>query len=271
MSLRRYKSGRSLSTFFNQLFSTNPAGTEGLYWLAIWPTDGSLTNDSFQDILKRLVIPKILKDEDVSMVWCLQNTSPSARGGTRQNAFRLEHGGPCALVARIQDLDMLWTCRALQDLARTRNQTGQQHVFATEAKTYRLVQRHEGTKGSRAKGTCLVAVQIQPADGQEDDVDAWYRQEHLAMIAAAPMVIRSTRYKLRTGIVHGANDSAPLLLAVHECTSAQELLDYAIQHGHIVKETAWSKRIFTTANSVERTVWDITGKHHHAEAKLDGL
>ncbi|KAK5112176.1 hypothetical protein LTR85_011609 [Meristemomyces frigidus] len=269
MSLRRYTTGRSLSTFFSHLFTADE--TQGLYWLSIWPTDGSLTNDGFQNILTGLVVPKILKDEDAPMVWCLQNTSPSARGGTKYNDFKLEHGGPCALVARIQDLDMLWTSRALQDLARTRHQTGRQHVFATEAKTYQLVQRYEGTKGSKAKGTCLVAVQIEPADGQEDEIDAWYRKEHLAMIAAAPMVLRSSRYKLRTGIVHGADDSAALMLALHECTSAQELLDYAIQHGQIVEETAWSKRIFATAKRVERTIWDITGKHHHPESKLDKL
>ena len=116
-----------------------------------------------------------------------------------------------------------------------------------------------------------MAVEIQPADGQEDEIDAWDRKEHLAMIAAAPMVLRTTRYKLRTGILHGADDSAALLLALHECTTAQELLDYAIQHGQIVEETAWAKRILSTAIRVKRTIWDISGKHQHANSKRDNL
>lgn len=131
--------GRSLSTLFSNLFSPTADDIEGLYWLSIWPTDGSLKNDSFEDILRRLVVPRILKEEDALLVWCLHNTSPSARGGTMRNSFKLEHGGPCALVARIQDLDMLWTSRALQDLAHIRHEPGQQGAFATEAKTYQLV------------------------------------------------------------------------------------------------------------------------------------
>lgn len=271
MSMRRHQSVQNISSFFSQLFAHAPQETEGLYWLSIWSSDGSSTSDSLSDIIQRLVVPKLLKDDEVSLVWHIRNTSPIARGGSVQNGFRPEHGGPCALIARVRDLNMLWMSRTLRDLANQPARGTQQHVFGTDIQTYELVQRFEGKKSSKEKGLCVVAIRIQPGEGQEAEVDAWYRREHLAMITATPVIIRSTRYRLRSGLVHGANDSAPLLLALHECTSAQALLDYAIQHGRIVEETPWSKRVFDAAESVERTIWDITGKYHEVQTKLDQL
>ncbi|TKA76798.1 hypothetical protein B0A55_05851 [Friedmanniomyces simplex] len=271
MSLRRHRSVQHLSAFFSRVFAPTLETTEGLYWLSIWSADGSLDSDSFKDVLQRLVIPHLLKDEGVSLVWKLQNTSPAARGGNTQNGQRPQYGGPCALLVRMQDIEMLWTSQALQKLAVGRRDGDQVRIFGTEAKTYELVQRFEGKRGPKARGNCIVAVLIEPAEDQERDVDAWYRREHLAMIAATPVHIRSTRYKLRTGLVHGANDGGSTMLALHECTGAQALLDYAIQHGQIVKETPWSKRVFTTAKSVERTIWDVTGRFIETDVKLDKL
>ena len=271
MSLRRHKSVQHLSTFFSRVFLSKPETTEGLYWLAIWSADGSLDNEDFRDVLQRLVVPHLLKDEGVSLVWKLRNTSPAARGGSAQNGHRPQHGGPCALLVRMQDIEMLWTSQALQKLAAGRRDGDQIRVFGTEAKTYELVQRYEGRRGPKARGNCIVAVLIDPAEGQEDDVDAWYRREHLAMIAQTPVHIRSTRYRLRSGLVHGANDTGATLLALHEIIDAQALLNHAIQHGQIVEETAWSKRVFTAAKSVERTIWDVTGRYSQGHAKLDKL
>ncbi|KAK3654526.1 hypothetical protein LTR56_003171 [Elasticomyces elasticus] len=272
MSLRRHKSVQHLSAFLSRVFaSTTVETTEGLYWLSIWSADGSLDSDSFKDVLQRLVVPHLLKDEGVSLVWKLQNASPAARGGNSQNGQRPEHGGPCALLVRMQDIEMLWTSPALQKLAAGRRDGDQIRIFGTQASTFELVQRFEGRRGPRARGSCIVAVLLEPADGQERDVDAWYRREHLAMIAASPVHIRSTRYKLRSGLVDGSADGGPSMLALHECTGAKALLDYAIEHGQIVKETPWSKRVFSSAKSVQRQIWEITGRYSQNGMKLDKL
>ncbi|KAK5116740.1 hypothetical protein LTR62_007414 [Meristemomyces frigidus] len=271
---QRHKSLQGLTSLLSSLqrvLSTQPEVTEGLYWLSIWSADGSLENESFNDVLQRLIVPRILKDEGVTLLWKLRNASPSARGGNASNGQTPEHGGPCALVVRLRDVEMTWTSRALQRLAIGRREDDQPRVFGTEVRTYELIQRYEGQRGPKAKGTCIVAVLLEPAAGADQDIDSWYRREHLAMIAAAPVHIRTTRYRLRTGLVHGANDRGPSLLALHECVSAEVLLDYAIQHGAIVKETAWSKRIFEGAVTVERTIWDITGKYPQGDFKLDTL
>ncbi|KAK3088954.1 hypothetical protein LTR53_019866, partial [Teratosphaeriaceae sp. CCFEE 6253] len=88
---------------------------------------------------------------------------------------------------------MLWTSPALQKLAVGRRDGDQIRIFGTEVKTYELVQRYEGKRGPKVRGSCTVAVLIEPAEGQEADIDAWYRREHLAMVAATPVHIRSTR------------------------------------------------------------------------------
>jgi len=76
---------------------------------------------------------------------------------------------------------------------------------------------------------------------------------------------------MKTGALSGADDGAPAMLALHERTSVQELFDYAMRHGKVVQETPWSKRIFDTCVSVERIVWDITGKYAASDCKLDKL
>lgn len=262
---------QNLSTFFGKLLHSAPDVTEGLYWLSMWSVDGSLATETFDSVLQQLVIPHILKDAGVALSWRLRNTSPQAHGGNTQNGQRPKDGGPCALLVRMKDIKMLWTSPALQQLAIGRRDMAEACIFGTEARTYELVQRFQGRRGARVKGSCVVAVFIDPADGTEDDVDQWYRQEHLALIAASPVHIRTTRYRARSGLVHGAYDDGPTLLALHECTSAEALLDYAIKHGAIVPETPWGKRVFGGAKSVQRSVWDITGGYLHPDIKLDKL
>jgi len=140
MTVHHHKSTQSISRFFNQLFTSTTDANEGLLWLAVWPTDGSLTSDSFNGIFRRLVIPKILKDEEISSLWHLRNSSPAARGGNVHNNHKPEHGGPCVLAVRVRDVDMLWTSRTLRNL-RTPNRAA---TFDTQAKAYRLIQRFEG-------------------------------------------------------------------------------------------------------------------------------
>ena len=52
-----------------------------------------------------------------------------------------------------------------------------------DIKQYQLVQRFEGRRGGRVRGSCIVAVSILPAEGQEGEIDRWYREESLAVLA----------------------------------------------------------------------------------------
>jgi hypothetical protein len=267
--LMSIRARRSLSNLLSHLLPNGPGETEGLYWMTIWATDGSLDSERLNEILQKLVIPHLLNDEEVSLVWKLRNTSPAARGSLNGKPL---HGGPCALLARVKDVETLWLSHVLKKLAADPFDVDGRPRFGSEVRTYELVQRFECRRSTaKVRGSCLVAVLLHPAEDQEKDADDWYRNEHLDLLSAAPVFLRSTRYRLRKGLIKGAEDAGPTMLAIHECVSAQALLDYAIENGNIVPETPWSKQVFDAAISVQRTVWDISSKHPRLDTRLDKL
>nr|POE52166.1 hypothetical protein CFP56_52547 [Quercus suber] len=234
---------------------------EGLVWISVWPLESTLAED-FQNIVINLLIPRLLRCETVSLLWNVQNTRPGARGGDSRNGYRAHHGGPRALLTRFEDLDAAKASTALerflnnnQSRPPSRDSHAAMEVFATEIRTYEAIQRYEGRHGTKA-------------EGQDAEIDDWYRNQHLAEIAATPMFLRTTRYRLKPGLVPGTNDTAPRSLAIHECRSTQALLDHAMIHGKIVPESARSDRIFENALSVERQIWEINGKHVPVIGKL---
>ncbi|KXL43397.1 hypothetical protein M433DRAFT_319411 [Acidomyces richmondensis BFW] len=271
MSLRQSKSIQHLSRFVGKFFYSRPEQTEGLYWLSIWSCDGSLESATFNDVLNRLVLPLVMKDEEVMVVFKLRNTSPAARGGNSSNDYQPVRCGPYVLAARLRDIQMLCTSSVLQSLAINNRNSQDSRSFRTQVKTWELVQRYEPKNNNKMKGTCMVAVFITPAQGQEQEIDDWYRKDRIPLLVSTPVVIRCTRYRLRPGILPGCRDDGPTSLCLHECVSTKDLLDYAIQHGQIFPETDWSKRIFDSATHVERTIWDITGKYQQADLHLDKL
>jgi len=271
MSLRRPKSIAHLSSFIGKYFPSRREETEGLYWLSIWSADGSLDSAAFNDALNTIVIPQVMKDEEVAVVFKLRNTSPAARGGDANNDYRPTRCGPCVLAVRLKDIEMLWTSTVLQRLASNDRNNEDFRSFESEAKTWELVQRYEPKNNSKTRGTCMVAVFITPAQDQEQEIDDWYRKDRVPLFASTPMVIRCTRYRLRPRVLPGSRDDGPTSLCLHECISTKDLLDYAIQYGQIFPETEWSKRIFDTATRVERTIWDIAGKYQQVDLKLDKL
>ena len=105
-----------------------------------------------------------------------------------------------------------------------------------------------------------MCVAIEPSVGQENDIDAWYRQEHLRMSAANAVFLRCDRFERMSvpGVVSEANTAnTAKLLAVHEYTSVQDILDHAIYKGRLVEETDWTRRVMDNAKSVERSIWTV--------------
>jgi hypothetical protein len=108
-------------------------------------------------------------------------------------------------------------------------------------------------------------VAIEPAAGQDDDVDAWYRREHLGMLSTSPLFLRCRRYTRipdpsspePDGIQEDRITGTAKFLAVHYYTSVQELFDHSLTKGPIIDETAWTRRVMDNAKSVERTIWTL--------------
>jgi hypothetical protein len=86
-----------------------------------------------------------------------------------------------------------------------------------------------------------------PAPGTGDDLDAWYRQEHLTAVAKCPGYRRTRRYRLAAAMQSAMQammpgsrkEMPPTWLAMHEfdgdALPKEELLKAA--------ETEWAKRV----------------------------
>ncbi|OQN99438.1 hypothetical protein B0A48_14415 [Cryoendolithus antarcticus] len=122
---------------------------------------------------------------------------------------------------------------------------------------YQLTHRFEPKRSHGLRGLCIVAVAIEPAEGGDDELDHWYRNEHLELLAKVPIYLRTSRYKLLRPSGSLGRHLPPSHLALHEYTSSKELLNYALQHGPLAPETEQSKRVLGSAKHVERTVWDV--------------
>lgn len=108
-------------------------------------------------------------------------------------------------------------------------------------------------KSGEGRAKTLVAVMIEPAGGDgaggEEDLDAWYRKQHLDMLSMCRGYVRSTRYR---------RDAAPRFLALHEYPcSAAELPAEQIQR---VRETEWSRSVRGAVKVMEREVWELVGE-----------
>lgn len=106
----------------------------------------------------------------------------------------------------------------------------------------------------------LLAVGITPAAGTDDDLDKWYREEHLEQLAACPGYRRTRRYKS----LPGSEESTPAYMAFHEFDGE------ALPMAELSKtaETDWGKKSMGGAQKVEMTVWKLLGAFGEKEAKF---
>jgi hypothetical protein len=94
----------------------------------------------------------------------------------------------------------------------------------------------------------LVVVLLQPAD--EDDMNTWYDEEHLGMIAKTPSYKRTRRYKL-----HETSDQTlPKYLSIHEFGEMAALTSPELQ---AASTTEWSKKVLGAAKVVEPHVYSL--------------
>jgi len=260
--------------------------TSGLAWIILGAAEHSSNACEINAVINDLLAPALLKSPGVTLIWHLHNTNPNARSGTLQTQFKPLNGGCCALAVRIHNTNSEQAMQAFgtlpvqfeppSQLAPPRRQERRKgsipaEHFGAHLKGYELIQHFEPPKlkNRPAKGKCVVAVGIEPAPGDEEALDRWYRSEQLDLMAENPIFVRCTRYRLlgskeakRAGSEtssdgESSEDEAPRFLALHEYESHQALLDHAIEHGQMVPETAMSKLILERARKIERAIWEV--------------
>ncbi|KAM0709255.1 hypothetical protein Q7P35_003292 [Cladosporium inversicolor] len=253
--------------------NTNNNETSGLAWIILGAAEHASTTCEINAVINDLLAPALLQSPGITLLWHLHNTNPNARSGTLQTAFTPLNGGCCASQCASTTSTRKKQCKHSE--LSPRGSIPAEH-FGAHLKGYELIQHFEPPKlkGRPAKGKCVVAVGIEPACGDEEALDRWYRSEQLDLMAQNPIFVRCTRYRLlgptkakRTGSetsedgemtnASSGEDEAPRFLALHEYESHQALLDHAIEHGQMVPETPMSKRIFDSARKVERAIWEV--------------
>lgn len=256
----------------------------GLAWIILGADDNVTDEDELRRVVSESLAPALLESKGITLLWHLSNTNPSARRGTLQTRFTPLNGGCCALAVRIHDVNSNDAMEAFAGLpiqfeppqrlaprepTRRKGSVPAYH-YGANLKGYSILHCYEPPrqKTRPTTGRCIVAVGIEPADGDEEMLDEWYRSEHLDLLAKTPMFVRCTRYRL-LGPESGnkPNEEAPRFLALHEYESHQALLDYAIEKGQLVPETPMSRKIFSSAKFVERAIWEVVEDYRGCERR----
>lgn len=258
--------------------------SNGLAWIILGASEHAADEAELKRVVDESLAPALLESKGITLLWHLSNTNPSARSGTLQTHFAPLNGGCCALAVRIHDVNSTDAMDAFAQLpiqfeppqkllprepTHRKGSVPAGH-YGANLKGYSLIHCYEPPKqkGRPTIGRCIVAVGIEPADGDEEMLDEWYRSEHLDLLAQTPMFVRCTRYRLLgPGSGNKPNEEAPRFLALHEYESHQALLDYAIEKGQLVPETAMSRKIFESAKMVERAIWEVVEDYRGDEKR----
>lgn len=122
---------------------------------------------------------------------------------------------------------------------------------------YEKIQTYEGLHqakpeprsipGAGTHAQTLVCIAMEPAEGQDDDFDAWYRKQHLDMMSMLPHYRRSTRYKRMDG-------EKPRYLALHEYDCKPDQLP---AERSMIVATEWSKKIIDECPTFDRDVFEL--------------
>jgi hypothetical protein len=93
----------------------------------------------------------------------------------------------------------------------------------------------------------VLAVSLSVPPGREDDLAAWYAEEHIPMLLAVPGWLRIRRYRLTGG-------TAPAYLSLHSLSGMSVFEEGAYR---AAVSTPWMKRIVESAIGRERRVFGL--------------
>lgn len=268
MVLRTRKSLGRISAFFGHSFvsSSDNNDTDSspshLVWILLasaseGPQYTSLYASSVDRLYKTLTTEK-----GIHSVTHLRNTSPACTLSSSTAASA--KSSPASLLVYVDSQASfkatLQKLRALFEYGEIAKDAKGTKILHWSLSTYACIQFHEPRRVKGEKGQCVVIVVIEPAEGQDEDVDAWYRKEHLGMLSSSPLFLRCRRYKrvLDPSTVEQEDvNGAAKLIAVHDYTSVQDLFDHSLTKGQLIEETAWTRRVMESAKSVDRTIWTL--------------
>jgi len=99
----------------------------------------------------------------------------------------------------------------------------------------------------------ILAVAMSVPDGSEDDLAAWYTEEHIPMLLAVPGWRRIRRFRL-TRALDRPGPGEPDFLSVHELAGPEVLADPGYR---AAVSTPWRDRVVASALRRERRVFGL--------------
>ncbi|KAI1341327.1 hypothetical protein F5Y15DRAFT_31034 [Xylariaceae sp. FL0016] len=154
-----------------------------------------------------------------------------------------------------------------------------------DVRHYRLVQVSDPTEKGKGLTKTVISAQIEAKSGcSSDEIDTWYRKEHLDLIAKERGFLRSTRYKLefsrnnassreRMGVQPPEKDmenSRTMMatctwLAIHEFETDVDL------EGLLSRvDSPWSQKIMEDADRYAASVFEVLKVHGNGDLFHDG-
>ena len=134
--------------------------------------------------------------------------------------------------------------KALWDASSAREKSIMSSLATLDRRVYELI----SDSGPAAEApTVVLAVSQSVPPAMEDDLAAWYTEEHIPMLLAVPGWRRARRYRLTSG-------TAPTYLSLHELASAAVFEEPAYR---AAVTTPWMKRIVDSAIERERRVFGL--------------
>lgn len=266
MFLRSLRSINNLSARFNNTNKSpkNPDLNSYLIWILLAPAEHSANNDPYHTIIAQLVEAFIAQNGVRSVIklraivpYC-GITPTNLTSTTCANAVlvRVESNDIESRIMNITDAIKIHEYRRAGDRS--------ERIFHWSMTTHTQTQVFEPKRSRGLTGSCIVTVLITPSSEHHVvDVESWYRKEQLPLLSkhSPELYLRSRRYdSLPSSPVEGdlgQERRVQLMLAVHEYVSVEALLRYSLDHGQVVEETEWSRRVLGEAERVERGIWEI--------------
>jgi hypothetical protein len=176
-------------------------------------------------------------------------TVPGFRGALRYRA--LDYQKPTWLA--LYDLDgpeviESPSYRSLATRASDRDKSVSAGLAALERRVYEQVSEDGSPMGRPAPVILTVALSVPEA--AEDDLAAWYTEEHIPMLLQVPGWRRIRRFRL----VRGMDAPGPDFLSVHELAGPEVLEDPGYR---AAISTPWRDRVVASALRRERRVFGL--------------
>jgi hypothetical protein len=281
-SLRRIV---SIDNFSFRLRSNNSATlskdqspNQHLIWILLAPARNIYGDDAYIKAIDALA-EAITAHNYVSHITKLRAIVPSCTF-TQTNLTSTTSGNALLITITDADSDSMRSAVATIENILTahnnptclENKNNANPIFAWKASLHHRKQSCSPPTSKEIHGTCVVTVLIHsPDQAHAADTEAWYRREQLPLLGkhSPNLYLRSRRYHGIDNADHADTEddvedrdgttapSSLTTLAVHEYVSVEALLRYSLDHGQVVPETQWSRRVLGSAGGVERTVWEV--------------